>query len=174
MFKMNFRQKLIFYVHPGTVPTQRAAPKRNLFFHSYNAELIRRFRAHLQYKEPFPNETLQSEYDVTEQIYRTQATHNIKATFYWVKGHQDKNKTYEELPLEAQLNINADELAGEYQDEYGKFRPLVHLLPSCPAMLAIRGISITGNYRKQLIRAYVEPLYIQCTCNINFSGPTTL
>jgi hypothetical protein len=32
MFKMNFRQKLIFYVHPGTVPTQRAAPKRNLFF----------------------------------------------------------------------------------------------------------------------------------------------
>ena len=32
MFKMNFRQELIFYVHPGTVPTQRAAPKRNLFF----------------------------------------------------------------------------------------------------------------------------------------------
>jgi hypothetical protein len=29
---MNFRQKLIFYVHPGTVPTQRAAPKGNLFF----------------------------------------------------------------------------------------------------------------------------------------------
>jgi hypothetical protein len=29
---MNFRQKLIFYVHPGTVPT-RAAPQRKLFFH---------------------------------------------------------------------------------------------------------------------------------------------
>jgi hypothetical protein len=136
-------------------------PVFNVVCISDNAELIRRCRAHLQYKEPFPNETLQSEYDVTEQIYRTQATHNIKATFYWVKGHQDKNKTYEELPLEAQLNIDADELAGEFQDEYGKFRPLVHLLPSCPAMLAIRGISITSNYRKQLIRAHVEPRYIQ-------------
>jgi NAD-dependent dihydropyrimidine dehydrogenase PreA subunit len=128
---------------------------------SDNAELIRRCKAHLQYKEPFPKETLRSEYDVTEQIYRTQAAHNIKATFYWVKGHQDNNKTYEELPLEAQLNIDADQLAGEFQDEYGTFRPLVHVLPSCPAMLAIRGISITSNYRKQLIRAYVEPQYIQ-------------
>jgi hypothetical protein len=105
--------------------------------------------------------TLRSEYDVTEQIYRTQAAYNIKATFYWVKGHQDNNQAYEELPLEAQLNIDADELAGEFQEEYGKFRPLVHVLPSCPAMLAIRGISITSNYRKQLIRAYVEPQYIQ-------------
>ena len=128
---------------------------------SDNAELIRRCKAHLHYKEPFPNETLKSEYDVTEQIYRTQAAHNIKATFYWVKGHQDKNNTYLELPLEAQLNVDADELAGEYQEEHGKFRPLVHVLPSCPAMLAIRGISITSNYRKQLIRAYVEPQYIQ-------------
>ena len=128
---------------------------------SDNAELIRRCKAHLHYKEPFPNETLKSEYDVTEQIYRTQAAHNIKATFYWVKGHQDNNKNYDELPLEAQLNIDADELAGKFQDEYGKFRPLVHVLPSCPAMLAIRGISITSNYRKQLIRAYVEPQYIR-------------
>jgi hypothetical protein len=136
-------------------------PEFNVVCISDNAELIRRCRAHLHYKEPFPNETIKSEYDVTEQIYRTQAAHNIKATFYWVKGHQDNNKTYAELPLEAQLNIDADELAGEFQDEYGKFRPIVHLLPSCPAMLAIRGISITSNYRKQLIRAYVEPQYIQ-------------
>jgi hypothetical protein len=28
-------------------------------------------------------------------------------------------------------------------------------------MLSIRGISITSNYRKQLIRAYIEPEYIQ-------------
>jgi hypothetical protein len=128
---------------------------------SDNADLIRRCKAHLHYKEPFPNETLELEYDVTEQIYRAQAAYNIKATFYWVKGHQDNNKAFDELPLEAQLNIDADELAGKFQDEYGKFRPLIDVLPSCPAMLAIRGISITSNYRKQLIRAYVEPQYIQ-------------
>jgi hypothetical protein len=59
------------------------------------------------------------------------------------------------------LKIEADELAGSFQQTDGKFRPLVHLLPSCSAMLSIRGISITSNYKKQLIRAYVEPAYIQ-------------
>ena len=127
---------------------------------SDNAELIRRCKAHLQYKDPFPNETLRSEYDIIEQIYNTQHEHNIKATFHWVKGHQDNNKNKEDLPLEAQLNIEADELAGEYQEEYGKYRPLVHMLPSCPATLSIQGISVTSNYRKQLIKAYVEPQYI--------------
>ena len=126
-----------------------------------NAELIRRCNAHKQYKEPYPNETLRSEFDVTEQIYKTQTEYNINATFKWVKGHQDKKIRKDDLPLEAQLNIEADELAGAYQQTNGIFRPLVHLLPSCPAMLAIRGISITSNYRKQLIRAYVEPAYIQ-------------
>jgi hypothetical protein len=70
-------------------------PVFNVVCISDNAELIRRCKAHLHYKEPFPNETLRSEYDVTEQIYRTQAAYNIKATFYWVKGHQDNNQTYE-------------------------------------------------------------------------------
>ncbi|OEU21556.1 hypothetical protein FRACYDRAFT_235180 [Fragilariopsis cylindrus CCMP1102] len=120
---------------------------------SDNAELIRRCKAHLHYKDSFPNETLRSEYDITEQIYTTQHDHNIKATFHWVKGHQDNNKDKEDLSLEAQLNIEADELAGEYQDEHGKYRPLVNMLPSCPAMLSIHGISVTSNYRKQLIKA---------------------
>ena len=126
-----------------------------------NAELIRRCNAHKHYKEPYPNETLRSEFDVTEQIYMTQTEHNIKSTFKWVKGHQDKKIKKEDLSLEAQLNIEADELAGSFQQTDGKFRPLVHLLPSCSAMLSIRGISITSNYKKQLIRAYVEPAYIQ-------------
>jgi len=77
------------------------------------------------------------------------------------KGHKDDDKQYEEPPLEAQLNIDADELAGIFQQRSGKSRPIVHILPSCPAMLLIRGISITSNYRKQLIRASVEPAYIQ-------------
>jgi hypothetical protein len=127
---------------------------------SDNAELIRRCKSHLQYKDPFPNKTLRSKYDITEQIYNTQEEHNIKAFFHWEKGHQDNNKNKEDLPLEAQLNIEADKLAGKYQEEYGKYRPIINMLPSCPAMLTIQGISVTSNYRKQLIKAYVEPEYI--------------
>ena len=128
---------------------------------SDNAELIRRCKAHKHYHEPYPNETLTSEFDISEQIYITQQENNIRARFKWVKGHQDNNTRYEDLPLEAQLNIDADELAGEYQNEQGKFLPIIHTLPSCSAMLSIGGISVTSNYRKQLIRGYVEPAYIE-------------
>lgn len=98
---------------------------------------------------------------MTEQIYKTQKEYNINATFRWVKGNQDNDTPYADLSLEAQLNIDADALAGEYQEVYGTYWPLVNILPSCPAMLTIRGISVTSNYRKQLTRAYVEPEYMQ-------------
>jgi hypothetical protein len=79
----------------------------------------------------------------------------------WVKRHQDDDTQYKDLSLEEQLNIDADELAGIFQQQSGKLRPIVHMLPSCLALLLIRGISITSNYCKQLIRASVEPTYIQ-------------
>jgi len=123
--------------------------------------LIRRLQVHKHYKEPYPNETLKSEFDVTEQIYRTTEIYGINATYKWVRGHQDKHTAYDDLPLEAQLNVDADKFAGDFQIAKGKFRPMIFLLPSCDAMLSIRGISITSNYRRQLIRAYVEPEYIQ-------------
>jgi hypothetical protein len=78
-----------------------------------------------------------------------------------VQGHQDINAVYNDLVLEAQLNIDADKYAGDFQLTNGKFRPIVSLLPSCDAMLSIGGISVTSNYIKQLIRAYLEPKFIQ-------------
>lgn len=58
-------------------------------FVSDNQELINWCDAHLQYKIPFPNETIKSEYNVTEQIYCTESKYNLKASYHWVKGHQD-------------------------------------------------------------------------------------
>ncbi|OEU08199.1 hypothetical protein FRACYDRAFT_249987 [Fragilariopsis cylindrus CCMP1102] len=124
-----------------------------IIFISDNSELIRRLKVHKHYDDPYPNETLKSEFDVTEQIYKTTSIYGIDATYSWVRGHQDKHTAYIDLPLEAQLNVDADKFAGDFQMTKGKFRPLVFLLPSCDAMLSIRGISITSNYRKQLIRA---------------------
>jgi hypothetical protein len=132
-----------------------------IVFISDNSELIRRLKVHKHYDEPYPNETLKSEFDVTEQIYRTKELYGIDATYRWVRGHQDKHTAYSDLPLEVQLNGDADKFVGDFQIEKGKFRPMVFLLPSCDAMLSIRGISITSNYRRQLMRAYVEPKYIQ-------------
>ena len=37
---------------------------------------------------------------------------------------------------------------------------MVSLLPSCPAMVTIRGVSVTSNLFRQLVRSYTEPQYI--------------
>jgi len=43
-----------------------------------------------------------------------------KCTAKHVKGHQDRNKQYEALSLEAQLNVDADRLANQYQLNHGQ------------------------------------------------------
>mmetsp|Transcript_26911 Transcript_26911/g.56370 ORF Transcript_26911/g.56370 Transcript_26911/m.56370 type:complete len:92 (+) Transcript_26911:133-408(+) len=73
---------------------------------------------------------------------------SINAPYSWVKGHLDDNTDKEELPLLAQLNIEADNklVAGQFQQDYGQYFPVVPVFPASPAMLAIRGISITSQY----------------------------
>ena len=83
------------------------------------------------------------------------------ASFHWVRGHQDRNKEVEELPIEAQLNIGADALADKWQEEYyGDYHPIPYAYPACPAQLNINEHCVTSQYRHQLIRAYTEPRYI--------------
>jgi hypothetical protein len=48
-----------------------------IVFISDNCELTRRLKVHKHYDEPFPNETLNTDFDVTEQIYRTTTTYGI-------------------------------------------------------------------------------------------------
>jgi hypothetical protein len=48
-----------------------------ILFISDNSELIRRLKVHKHYDEAFPNGTLKSEFDVTEQIYRATTTYGI-------------------------------------------------------------------------------------------------
>ena len=125
-----------------------------------NLELVKRSQAHLEYTLPYSNTTLSSEYDVTEQIFLLHQTDGINASFHHVYGHQDNKIEYTDLPIEAKLNCDTDQLAGEYQDRYGSYRPVARLLPSCPAVINIRGLTITSNLRHQPQRAYLEPQYI--------------
>ena len=128
---------------------------------SDNLELIKRNREHLKYNNPYPNDTLSSEFDITEQIYLTNQTYQIEASFQHVYGHQD-TRSRGEMSTEAKLNVEADRLAGLYQDELGKYSPITHMYPSSPAVLEINGMTITSNIRHRLIQAYAEPKYIRC------------
>ena len=124
-----------------------------------NEELINRCNSHKEYKDPYPNATMKGEFDVTEMIHLMATCGLFIIVFEWVASHQDRERSFDKLSDVEQKNVLADQLAGEYNDVNGAFRPLASILPSCPATLSLRGVSVTSDYKKHLIHAYTEPAY---------------
>jgi hypothetical protein len=76
-----------------------------------------------------------------------------------VKGHQDKHKEYSRLNLRAQLNVDADDLAGKYQQEYGKAHPFVLMTPRTGGFLIYPEGTTTSKYAQDIRhRATTTPL----------------
>ena len=59
------------------------------------------------------------------------------------------------------MNVQADRLAGLYQDELGAYIPITHMYPSSSAVLEINEMTITRNVQHQPIKVYSEPKYIR-------------
>lgn len=118
--------------------------------------MIWRQQAHQSYKLPHANETVFAEFDLTEQIYITHRDYHIAAIFLNVCGHKDKNKANSDLLLYAQLNIDADTVAGEYQN-YCYYQSIAPLLPLYPAVLSMRRTFSTNDYNRQLLHVATEP-----------------
>ena len=49
-------------------------------------------KEHKEYDFPFPNEKTKSEFDITEQIFRTTKAYNISADYNWVAPHKYEHK----------------------------------------------------------------------------------
>ena len=49
------------------------------------------------------------------------------------------------MSTKAIMNVEADRLAGEYQDGLGIYSPITHMYPSSPAVLEINGMTKTSN-----------------------------
>ena len=90
---------------------------------SENLELVRRELKHNHYRDLYPNAALTAECDVTEEIYLTNSANKIEASYSWVKCHQDLHIETSKLSLEAQLNIEADKLARDFQQQYRTYNP---------------------------------------------------
>jgi hypothetical protein len=58
-----------------------------------------------------PNDSLAPDWDIVQEIVSTIALFPKVPRFSHVKGHQDDDIPYEELPLVAQLNVDADSYA---------------------------------------------------------------
>lgn len=83
-----------------------------------NITMVRRSNDNPNLSNPKPNSTLDSDWDLLVHIWDTKAALNITDCVEWVKSHQDDGKPYDELPLKAQLNVDADALADSYILEY--------------------------------------------------------
>ena len=123
----------------------------SIIYVSHNLNLIRKESSHKNYNNPYANTTLSSEFNVTEQIYLINKANKIRSYYSWIKGHQDDDEEEEDIPLLAQLNIEADRIAGEFQHTNGHYQHIAPMLTSCPATLSIRNISITSKYRHHLL-----------------------
>jgi hypothetical protein len=83
-------------------------------------------------------------------------------------AHQDRQNNYEALPLVAQLNIDADDLAGKYQSTHGRPHQFVLMTPHAAAHLYYPEGTITANYVSDLRFRSTEPAlrsYIQVKNN---------
>jgi exonuclease III len=67
-------------------------------------------------------------------------------TLQHVKGHQDRTTAYERLSLLAQLNVDADMMAAQYQCEHGLSRPEVLLTDTAGVHLVTPKGYMTKNY----------------------------
>jgi hypothetical protein len=68
--------------------------------------------------------------------------------FHHVKGHQDNKQEYtNKLPLEAQLNVEADHQVGSYYHMNLVDNASVHMIPGNNAKMTINGYTIPSGYK---------------------------
>jgi hypothetical protein len=124
-----------------------------------NKGLLTRLESSLPFPEPFPNLTLLSDWDVTHEISNSLRTLVNVPQLCHVKGHQDSNQAYASLPLDAQLNVDADAAAGSFQCMYPAQRPVVPRLPSNPVQLHIAGKVVCARLKQRIKEAATVPRY---------------
>ena len=90
----------------------------------------------------------------------------------YVKGHQDESTAVARLPLLAQLNVEADAIAGEFQDSYGSDRPFVMMMTHTKAQFTTRHGTVTRQYEATIRReATYAPLFDHIRKKNGWSNP---
>jgi hypothetical protein len=118
---------------------------------SDNKGLITRMTQGSQYDDCFPNATLAPDWDLAEAIHSS-VQHLFTAPLYrHALGHQDKTKSYSQLSLTAQLNVDANETASAFHFSHAPTtQEDVPLTPTTKAQFSIGTTTITGHYKHHI------------------------
>jgi hypothetical protein len=109
--------------------TCSTAPIKGIFA-TDNTGLIARIQSQRSLLYPIPNSTFKPDWDIVQAFVQTLSSFQVDASFQHVKGHQDKKIPFDQLPLLAQLNVEADRYAGTYRVQHGQYRPVIPLTPT--------------------------------------------
>jgi hypothetical protein len=101
--------------------------------------------------------TLLPEHDIMTEIAATLRDLPVQIDFQWVKGHQDSNKSYNELDIPARLNCDADRAASLYRWPTNKSHQKIPPLPNTPSQLVINNKIITSHIKQHIRSEATEP-----------------
>ena len=99
---------------------------------------------------------------------------HLHATFQHMKGHQDNKKPFSSLDLLAQLNVEADQFAGDFLCQNGDNLPLIPLMPTRPISLEIGGLSSIPLQYKKTIREAASGPPLLAEMQAMYSWPTSV
>jgi hypothetical protein len=128
-----------------------------ILFSTDNKGLLIRIAQRQAYIANYANATLAPDWDLIEEIVVQLRALTILPTFKHVKGRQDDHVAYHDLPLDAQLNVDADALAGSYISAYPAANPRVPMTPTTGAQLILQDQTITGHYASRIRAAAATP-----------------
>jgi hypothetical protein len=121
--------------------------------------------------ESYPNATLVSDWDVVAENWTALRSlgEDCEPRFHHVYGHQDDKHDYDDLTLEAQLNVDADQLAEEFLQlhlddvDYCMVPPL----PTSGIQLNLKQGTVTHHLKRDIrLARTTEPLE-EYLCNKN-------
>ena len=117
---------LLFVYHALWYMKTHISKKTKVFTDSES--VLKRLEDMVEWTQYYSSATMQADWEVLQAIVRLLKQFEFRPELSHVPGHQDKKKDYKDLVLEAQLNVDADKLAGEYKyenDESPKCVPLI-------------------------------------------------
>ena len=111
-----------------------------------------------------PNETLAAEWDLLMEIWsaRDAFPPESRPSLTHVKGHQDKKTPYNDLPLRAQLNVDADRLADQYLETNPDLNCIrTSMFPTTRALIHTSTGTITYKLKRKLRECRTRPPLVQ-------------
>ena len=123
--------------------------QKNLQSYTNSLSFIDVIKKILESSRPlFPSDTLVPSYDII-QAFLNMWKKLSNLSLNYVPGHRDRKVNPKQLKIEEKLNIEADRLAGEFQEESDHRDDPVPFIEGVVADLVISGQTITAHHRKE-------------------------